>query len=51
MDRNDKEVQEYEKPRVADYGDLTQLTATNNQSLNTDVAVLGAPPPNLGTIS
>jgi hypothetical protein len=49
MDRNADKAQEgYEKPRVADYGDLVELTATNSQNLLSDATRLGQPPPNQG---
>ena len=48
MDRIETTPEGYEKPRVADYGDLVELTATNQQNTLSDTVVLGTPPPNQG---
>jgi hypothetical protein len=38
----------YERPQIADYGDIVEITATNQQNLLSDVSRVGTPPPNQG---
>jgi hypothetical protein len=48
MDNRPQQPQPYEAPRVADYGDIVEITATNQSNLLSDVARVGTPPPNQG---